>query len=272
MKIYNFEEFIVESLVVSSSMDKFFENYLSDDENKSLKLIYKFIRDILLDFKLRVSIYFQKNPGNVSISDFIKSHYKPYKNITISKEAPILLIDFNLIDPIIKKTFKSLQDKFWIRFKVKDEGAAIISNTSGICGLEIGTTKLFNYPVEALKSSLQHEIQHIANLSKEKHTGYGEGNLNYLASKVEVDSHAKQFAYIYSKKYPNDITIDGNKLRNLDMVERSKNKLNIYLWFMSPDEFRKIHKMSDETYELVKQAGKEFPQKLKYYLSLFNKK
>jgi hypothetical protein len=56
------------------------------------------------------------------------------------------------------------------------------------------------------------------------------------------------------------------------MVERSKEKLNLYLWFMSPDEFRKIHKeMSDEMYQKIKIAGIEFAQKLKYYLNIFNK-
>jgi hypothetical protein len=41
---------------------------------------------------------------------------------------------------------------------------------------------------------------------------------------------------------------------------------------MSPDEFRKRHKdMSDELYQKIKAAGTEFPQKLKYYLGLYNK-
>ena len=55
---------------------KLFEGYLSQDENKSLKLIYLFLRDILLDFKSQVSIYYQKKPETLSISDFIKNHLR----------------------------------------------------------------------------------------------------------------------------------------------------------------------------------------------------
>ena len=255
---------------------KLFENieYLSDFENKSLKTIYKSIRDILLDFKSQVSIYFQKNPGNVSISDFIKNNYKKHENVELSKELNTLLIDFDKIDTTIKKTFKSLQKYFFIRFIVKNEGAALKSKNEPIRieGLEIGTTKLFNYPVDALKSSLQHEVQHIANIEKEGFKSGEEEGYLYLASKKEVDSHAKQFAYLYSKKYPKETSMDLKKLRDIDMVERSKEKLNLYLWFMSPDEFRKIHKeMSDEMYQKIKIAGIEFAQKLKYYLNIFNK-
>lgn len=253
-----------------------FENaeYLSEDENKSIKLIYKFLRDVLLDFKSQISIYYQKNPGNLSISEFIKKHYKPYQNIKLSSEPATLLTDFDQINPIIKKSFKSLQKDFFIRLIPKSEGAAIKSKNDPIRteGIEIGTTKLFNYPVDALKSSLQHEVQHIANIEKEGFKSGEDEGYSYLASKKEVDSHAKQFAYLYSKKYPGETKMDLKKLREIDMVERSKEKLNLYLWFMSPDEFRKRHKdMSDELYQKIKAAGTEFPQKLKYYLGLYNK-
>lgn len=255
---------------------KVFENteYLSEDENKSIKLIYKFLRDVLLDFKSQISIYYQKNPGNLSISEFIKKHYKPYQNVKLSSESNTLLIDFDQVNPIIKKTFKSLQKEFFVRLLVKNEGAAIKSKFDPIRieGLEIGTTKLFNYPVDALKSSLQHEVQHIANIEKEGFKSGEDEGYSYLASKKEVDSHAKQFAYLYSKKYPGEAKVDLKKLREIDMVERSKEKLNLYLWFMSPDEFRKRHKdMSDELYQKIKIAGVEFPQKLKYYIGLYNR-
>ena len=114
----------------------------------------------------------------------------------------------------------------------KSEGAAIKSKTEPlrINGLEIGTTKLFNFPVDAFKSSLQHEVQHIANIEKEGFKSNEEEGYGYLASSKEVDSHAKQFAYLYKKKYPNETTIDFKKLRDLDMPQRSKVKLTLYLW------------------------------------------
>ena len=174
------------------------DEYLTKEENQCLKSIYIFLRDVLLDFKKQVSIYYQKNPGQLSISDFIKNHYNlPDK---VSKSSGSISVDFDKVNPIIRKTFKSLQNEFIIKFIPKDEGAAIRSKTEPlrITGMDIGTTKLFNYPEESLKSSLQHEIQHIANIEKE---GIEKGDFDsdyiYLTSKKEIDSHAKQFAYLY---------------------------------------------------------------------------
>ncbi len=252
------------------------DEYLTKEENQCLKQIYTFLRDILLDFKKQVSIYYQKNPGQLSISDFIKNHYNlPDK---VSKLSGSISIDFDKVNPIIRKTFKSLQNEFIINFIPKDEGAAIRSKTEPlrITGMDIGTTKLFNYSEESLKSSLQHEIQHIANIEKE---GIEKGDFDsgyiYLTSKKEIDSHAKQFAYLYKKKYPEDKEIDVKKLMNMDMVERSKQKLNLYLWFSSPEQFRKQEQnknMTDEVYDGIKKAGPEFIKKLKYYFKLFNQK
>ena len=254
---------------------KIFESdeYLTKEENQCLKSIYIFLRDVLLDFKKQVSIYYQKNPGQLSISDFIKNHYNlPDK---VSKSSGSISVDFDKVNPIIRKTFKSLQNEFIIKFIPKDEGAAIRSKTEPlrITGMNIGTTKLFNYSEEALKSSLQHEIQHIANIEKE---GIEKGDFDsgyiYLTSKKEIDSHAKQFAYLYKNKYPEDKEIDGKKLMNMDMVERSKHKLNLYLWFSSPEQFRKQEQnknITDEVYDEIKKAGPEFIKKLKYYFKLF---
>ena len=254
---------------------KIFESdeYLTKEENQCLKSIYIFLRDVLLDFKKQVSIYYQKNPGQLSISDFIKNHYNlPDK---VSKLSGSISVDFDKVNPVIRKTFKSLQNEFIINFIPKDEGAAIRSKTEPlrITGMNIGTTKLFNYSEEALKSSLQHEIQHIANIEKE---GIEKGDFDsgyiYLTSKKEIDSHAKQFAYLYKKKYPEDKEIDSKKLMNMDMIERSKKKLNLYLWFNSPEQFRKQEQnknMTDEVYDEIKKAGPEFIKKLKYYFKLF---
>jgi len=262
--------------VFESNDDTNTAEYLTKEENQCLKQIYIFLRDVLLDFKKQVSIYYQKNPGQLSISNFIKNHYNlPDK---ISKSSESISIDFDKVNPLIRKTFKSLQNDFIINFIPKDEGAAIKSKTEPlrITGMNIGTTKLFNYPEESFKSSLQHEIQHIANIEKE---GIEKGDFDsgyiYLTSKKEIDSHAKQFAYLYKKKYPEDKEINGKKLMDMDMVERSKNKLNLYLWFRSPEQFRKQEQnknMTDEVYGEIKKAGQQFGEKLKYYFNLFNKK
>lgn len=252
------------------------QDYLNKEENQSLKLIYITIRDILLDLKKQISIYYQQNQGNISISNFLKTNYKAPQNIKVSNQDNTLILNFDQINPIIKKTFPALQKEFFITLKIKDEGAAIKSQTQPlrINGLEIGTTKLFNYPEQALKSSLQHEIQHIANLHKEGITNddYSDDSIVYLASAKEVDSHAKQFAYLYAKNYPQDKTIDVKKLQTIDMVKRSKDKLNLYLWFLSPDQFRKQNNLSDEVYNKVKLAGQEFAKKMKYYLTVFTNK
>lgn len=252
--------------------------YLTEDENKCLKLIYISLRDILIDLKKQVSFYFQKNPGQLSISDFIKNHYKTYKNVKKTNSSNSLSIDFDEINPLIKKVFKPLQKDFVINLIPKSEGAAIKSLTepTRITGMEIGTTKLFNYPEESFKSSLQHEVQHIANIEKEgKEKGDFDSGYVYLASKKETDSHAKQFAYLYKKNYPKDMSIDPKKLREMNMVERSKEKLNLYLWFMNPEQFKNVkgnENMKEDVYEQIKKSGQEFREKLKYYFNLFNKK
>ena len=252
------------------------DEYLTKEENQCLKQIYIFLRDVLLDFKKQVSIYYQNNPGQLSISNFIKNYYNlPDK---VSKSSDSISVDFDKVDPLIRKNFKHLQSDFIISFIPKDDGAEIRSKIDPlrITGMNIGTTKLFNSPEESLKSSLQHEIQHIANIEKE---GIEKGDFDsgyiYLTSKKEIDSHAKQFAYLYKKKYPEDKEIDGKKLMSMDMVEKSKQKLNLYLWFRSPEQFRKQEQnknMTDEVYDKIKKAGPEFVEKLKYYFNLFNKK
>ena len=76
----------------------------------------------------------------------------------------------------------------------------------------------------------------------------------------------------FKNKYPEDKEIDSKKLMNMDMVERSKQKLNLYLWFSSPEQFRKQNQnknMTDEVYDKIKKAGPEFIKKLKYYFKLF---
>lgn len=253
--------------------------YLSDDEDKCLKQIYISLRDILIDFKKQASIYCQKNPGQLSISDFIKNSYRFHKNAKRTGEASSIAVDFDEIDPLIKKTFKSLQKEFSIKLVPKSEDAAIKSLTqpTRIKGMEIGTTKLFNYSEESFKSSLQHEIQHIANIEKEgvEKGDFDESAYVYLASKKETDSHAKQFAYLYRKSYPKDASIDLKKLREMDMAEKSRGKLNLYLWFMSPERFKSLkgnENMSDEIYEDIKRSGREFAERLKYYLGLFGRK
>jgi len=251
--------------------------YLTKEENNCLKKIYIFLRDVLLDFKKQVSIYYQKNERQLSISDFLKNNYKLPEKVSKSEENSIL-INFDKVDTTIRKTFKSLQEDFKIFFIPKSEGAAIKSKIDPlrITGMEIGTTKLFNYPEEAFKSSLQHEIQHIANLEKEGvEKGDFDSGYTYLTSKKEIDSHAKQFAYLYKKKHPEDKQIDMIKLQQLDIVKRSKDKLNLFIWFMAPEQFRKIEankNMTDDTYNQIADAGKKFKEKLKYYFNLFNQK
>ena len=83
------------------------DEYLTKEENQCLKEIYIFLRDVLLDFKKQVSIYYQNNPGQLSISNFIKNHYNlPDK---VSKSSELISIDFDKVNPLIRKTFKSLQ-------------------------------------------------------------------------------------------------------------------------------------------------------------------
>lgn len=252
--------------------------YLSRDEDKCLKLMYISLRDILIDFKKQASIYYQKNPGQLSIGDFIKNSYRFHKNAKRTGEAGAIAVDFDEIDPLIKKTFKSLQKEFSIRLVPKSEDAAIKSLThpTRIKGMEIGTTKLFNYSEESFKSSLQHEIQHIANIEKEGvEKGDFESGYAYLASKKETDSHAKQFAYLYRKSYPKDESIDLKKLREMDIAEKSRGKLNLYLWFMSPERFKSLkgnENMPDDIYEDIKRSGREFAERLKYYFGLFGRK
>ena len=77
------------------------DEYLTKEENQCLKSIYIFLRDVLLDFKKQVSIYYQKNPGQLSISNFIKNHYNlPDK---ISKSSESISVDFDKVNPLIKK-------------------------------------------------------------------------------------------------------------------------------------------------------------------------
>lgn len=253
-------------------------DYLTKEENDCLKKIYIFLRDVLLDFKRQASIHYQKNEGQLSISDFIKNHYK-FPEKASKSEGNSISINFDKVDSSIRKTFKSLQEDFKIFFMPKSEGAAIKSKIDPlrITGMEIGTTKLFNYPEEALKSSLQHEIQHIANIEKEgvEKGDFDSGGYTYLTSKKEIDSHAKQFAYLYKKKHPADNQIDMKKLQQLDIVKRSKDKLNLFIWFMAPEHFRKIEankNMTDDEYNQIADAGKKFKEKLKYYFNLFNQK
>ena len=254
--------------------------YLTKEENLSLKLIYKVIRDVVLDFKNQIIDFGRSNPNEqISISDFIKNTYKPHKNLNEVSDGE-LIIDFDNVNPIIKKTFQGLKltDKFYIRFDVASSNASIESKNQPlrITGIVIGTDKLFKNTEESLKSSLQHEIQHIANLHKEGNTDPDyekKGTYNYLTTIHELDSHSKQFAYIYWKKFHNDTTVDIKKLLNIDFIKKSKDKLNLYVWFMYPDKLRDHDKnIDDVTYNKIKETGKQFPIRLNYYLNLFKQK
>lgn len=260
--------------------------YLTKEENLSLKLIYKVIRDVVLDFKNQIIDFHKKNPNKpISVKDFIKNTYKLHKNVKMKSLHGQLFVDFDDINPIIKKTFSGLEreDTFYIEFEAESVDAAIYSknNPLRIVGIQIGTDKLFKNTEESLKSSLQHEVQHIANLHKEGSMGADymkQGNhaynYNYLTTIHELDSHSKQFAYVYWKKFPNDTTVDIKKLLNIDFVQKSKNKLHLYVWFMSPDKFREVvdKNLDDVTYEKIKKTGQLFPIKLNYYLNLFKQK
>jgi len=254
--------------------------YLTKEENLSLKLIYKVIRDVVLDFKNQIIDFHKKNPNKpIRFYDFIKNTYKPHKNL--NKVSGVeLIIDFDSVNPIIKKTFQGLKlaDKFHIRFDVNSSDASISwkNQPLRITEIEIGTDKLFKNTEESLKSSLQHEIQHIANVHKDGSTDLDyakKGIYNYLTTIHELDSHSKQFAYIYWKKFPNDTTVDIKKLLNIDFIWKSKDKLNLYVWFMSPDKLRDHDKnIDDVTYDKIKKTGQQFPVRLNYYLNLFKQK
>jgi hypothetical protein len=175
---------------------------MSQDENASLKRIYVHLKSIFEEIRTN----YASGGGSQDVISFMRN-FKPssfYKENTWNYSTSVT--------PDIQSTFPQLGSKFRITIKRNIEpGLSRIGDE--VVGIEMPFEKIIDGTYNV---SLQHEIQHIKHGDQ-----YGTGvdaeegiisTINYMLDPNEIAAHAKQFSYQYYKQFPEDTSLDFNKL------------------------------------------------------------
>jgi hypothetical protein len=129
---------------------------------------------------------------------------------------------------------------------------------------------------DAYKVSLQHEMQHL--VSKGGSDDENEPNklLRTLKYQVmiqgELEAHAKQYAYMYHKKFKADQQLDFEKFKK-EFYRKGHVKLDNYINFGEDSErLRKQYNLTPEQYKIMTDGYKTFVTELKKMFLLYRQK
>ena len=256
---------------------------LTDEQNRGLKAIYIFIRDILWDFRskaLAAGITQNDLVDYNSLAPKVNpfwSQYVPPKGTRKNAWAVDVVWPKEYL-----KIFPDLDPEF--RIKIKPLGDTI-GLGKGLIGQKVGSLtvsmkSLLDDP-DTIKSQLQHEVQHIVTYGADVEEEGDESKqfmnwFEYFRNDGEMNAYAKQFAYLYYKKFPNDKELDGKKFRETIIPKLTggpKSALNFYLSCGEKTEAVKAKwKLDDKTTEEIVKMYKTLVQLLAEHFRDFLKK
>lgn len=122
----------------------------------------------------------------------------------------------------------------------KDGGEIVL----GIKSLLITTTETeFDQELEIIKEMIFHEVEHIDHFAKDI-DDFGDGAervIGYLAEEGEIRAHAKQFAYKYQRRFPNE----PFNLEKMRRISTNSKELNYFNSFADPAKQEKYRALGD---------------------------
>jgi hypothetical protein len=263
---------------------------LTKEENQAVKKLYSLIKNEMEKFKKfcfeELPDLFNKNgiieekninEAKVKIPSLFRRSYTPSNAF---KKDPVLGgLEIKDISEF-KDKIKQFSESFRVKL-VNDSSSGPASNTGHY--LHINPTAIFNTNDLEFKSILQHELQHLAQsevdedhkiIRDEGDTEYHKSIIRYLGSKHEVDAHAKQYAYIYYKLYPEDNEIDLKKLIKAvnEKVPTFKKTIESYLISFKLDNSDISKHYDDSEKEKVQEIRRNFIKKLNTYFKCYKDK
>ena len=252
---------------------------LTDEQNCGLKSIYIFVRDILWD--IRSELLAEGITQELLFLDpkhLVAQFWAKYVPPTGTRKG-LWFISIIWPQEYLKK-FPNLDSELKIVIKPRGTTFALERSGDKIDTLLVPMKSLLG-DSDTIKSLLQHEIQHIINWGVDVEED-GEGSkqfmtwFKYLSNGGELNAHAKQFAYLYYKQFPNDIKLDGKKFREFIVPNIKGGFISTFNFYLAcgerTNEMKIKWKLGDETVLNMINVYKKFIQLLEEYFQNFIRK
>jgi hypothetical protein len=257
---------------------------LTPEQNMGIKKLYLIIKRIVI--KLIETLNIDKNTVRGETGPFFKNN----ENSKFFPPGTVLHRSWKLIFPVpeeIKKLLQNLDNTFELVFNAEPDQAGLVVSGLGeplVTGMQIGWDLLRHASEDmmVLLPTIQHELQHIVDFGGQIEGSYDEPEnfnidyLKYLSIPGELAAHAKQFAYIYHKIYPNDKELDIEKFKSELSSKISLKNLNVkivhYLEFaLSAEDTASRDKIPSQYIPLMKETGNKFLDLVQKYFKYFKK-
>jgi len=255
---------------------------ISDKQNMALKGLYIIIRDATSD------VLKSAKKSNVTIDNY-RTTFEKFLVKYESSTGYIETVDSKTIrisiPEHIQKELKSIQKTLLIKIVTEDSIKMKVGNgeVAG-AGLETddktGKVKTLYVRIDLMlrnftkyKSAIQHEVQHVVSpVNVEGLTEKGdkfEKCINYMGDGGEISAYAKEFAYLYFKKYPNDTKLNFDKFKT-EFYKKSNVMLNNYIAFGEDvDAIKKKNDIADSHVKRMMKIYSEFVSSLKMSYGYF---
>jgi len=263
---------------------------LSKEQNIVLKDFYVFVRDILLDLKNQAESHFI-NASNweekYKSGRFQKFFFKEYHPINGVKQESFRekYILFVPLKDKFKKTFPhvtGLSHNIGFPIDITFEGNTIAPvsvyisrEKTEVHGLQINFGFLLSD--NNFTNALQHEIQHIADADGANPEDDSQlSHIKYYLNTGEIQAHAKQLAYLYHKRFPQDTKINYSKFlksfNNKD-TDPNFNALTLYLFVFASYKYAKYEfpriKFDQALVDKMRAAHNDFVREMTRSLNYF---
>jgi hypothetical protein len=127
---------------------------------------------------------------------------------------------------------------------------------------QITETNQINQIKSQLFQGVEHETEHIYNKGTSQEEGI-EGSIKYLLNQGEMAAHARQLAYIYIQNYPQDTTVNRQKLNTI-LPTLKPNYDNYVNQFADPEKQAKYQQFGD-----LKTAHQQFMNSFNQYFTRY---
>jgi hypothetical protein len=253
----------------------------SEDQNRALKSIYKVVRDVVFDFLDQLPPKIGRKNNDITL--FLLDSYKKHDYV-VEVDTFGLIIDFDRIDPFIRKIFPNIKELFVISIYIdpKDAPASMqritFNDTQKSMAWGILINLFYDKTKDEMRVVLQHEVQHILNTEFYDVTDYEANSIGYLylVHPTEIDSFAKNTAYYYFKFGSSefiDLKDIGILLKLSKEIKALKPSFLYYFFAKYPERAKMVDpNISDENIEKLHEAGLDFLDRIKYYLPFYDKK
>lgn len=240
-------------------------------QNQGMKIFYTLLRNTLKN------IHDQCISNNITpetFPDFVFNKCKMPSYIRgKGKNYLALPIPFEL-----QVIFPKLPSPIKIYFTPEGYAELSQSNYGKISGVIIPIHRMFGN-FDYLETLLQHETQHLVSPGSsfnEKETNYLLKLLGYLGHPGEIEAHARQYAHLYFKSFPNDKKLDLQKFFSEiepKMPDPQQNGFANYIAFgYNTKEVQDKYQVDNSVVLRMKNTYKSLIENMEYFFQLFKQR